>query len=71
VCHAFWDDEHLTRQNVNRTIMKIDPHGAPQYNERLVGILVVASNEVAQEFHDLELAIVHFGDDLGLPLLVE
>jgi hypothetical protein len=22
-------------------------------------------------FHDLELVIVHFGDDLGLPLLVE
>jgi len=28
-------------------------------------------DEVALQLHDLELIVVHLGDDLGLPLLVE
>src|SRR6266550_1277829 len=50
---------------------KIDPQNAIQHNESLVRILVIVPNEVALQLHDLELVVVHFGDDLRLPLLAE
>jgi hypothetical protein len=32
---------------------------------------MVVPNEVTLQLHDLELIVVHFGDDLWLPLLLE
>jgi hypothetical protein len=32
---------------------------------------MVVPNEVTLQLYDLELVIIHFGDDLWLPLLVE
>src|ERR1051326_3627275 len=56
---------------MHRAIAKIDPQLALADKERFVGLLVIMPDEVALQLHDFELVVVHFGDDLRLPLLVE
>jgi hypothetical protein len=56
---------------MDRAIPKIDPQITFHHDERLIGIFVVVPNKVTLQLHDLELVVVHFGDDLWLPLLVE
>jgi hypothetical protein len=71
VFDAFRDDEHFARRHVDGAIAKVDPEHALQDNKRLVRIPVIVPNEIALQFDDLELVVVHFGYDLRLPLLVE
>src|SRR5262249_13636979 len=71
VLDSLRDDEHLACRNKNRTVAKIDPQNAVQDDERLVRVLVIMPDEVALQPDDLELVVVHFGDDLWLPLFVE
>src|SRR5262249_9713346 len=71
VLYALRDDEHLARRQPDRTIAKIDPQSALEDDERLIRVLVIVPNEVALQPHELELVVVHFGDDLRLPLLVK
>jgi hypothetical protein len=68
---AFRDDKHFARRHVDRAIAKVDPQNALQHDECLIGVLVVVPDEVALQFHDLKLVIIHFSHDLWLPLLVE
>jgi hypothetical protein len=56
---------------VNRAIAKIDPQNALEDDEGLIGILVIVPDEVTLQSYDFELIVVHFGDHLWLPLLVE
>src|ERR1700722_3479818 len=71
VCGALGNDKLFARRHVDCAVAKIDSQIALQHDERLVGVLVIVPDEGALELHDLELVIVHFGDDLRLPLLVE
>ncbi len=65
------NDEHLPRRHMDRAVAKVDPQLAVDHDERLIRILVVMPNEIAPQLHDLELIVVHPGDDLRPPLLVE
>jgi hypothetical protein len=71
VLDALWDHEHLPRRNMGRAIPKIDPEITFYHDERLIGIFMIVPNEVTLQLHDLELIVIHLGDDLWLPLLVE
>src|SRR5580704_3015731 len=71
VLNAFRHDEHLADGDANRAITKIDPQDTVEHNEGLVSVLVIVPNEIALQLHDLELIVVHFGNDFRLPLLVE
>jgi hypothetical protein len=53
------------------SIAKIDPQNTVDHYEGLIRILVVVPNKIALQLHDLELVVVHFGNDLGLPLFVK
>lgn len=68
VLNAFGSNEHLPDRNVDRAIAKIDPQIAFDYQERLVGIFVVMPYKIALQLHHFELIIIHFGNDLRLPL---
>src|SRR5271165_5688143 len=50
---------------------KIDSQITFDHDECLIGVLMVVPNEVTLHFHDLELIIIHFGDDLRSPVLLE
>jgi len=56
---------------MHHAVAKIDPQLALNDEERLVGFLVVVPDEVALQFDDFELVIVHLGNDFRLPLLIE
>jgi len=71
VFDALRHDEHFACRDMDRAVAKIDPQNAIEDDEGLVGVLVIVPDEIALELHDLELIVVHFGDDLRLPLLVE
>src|SRR5262249_32662723 len=71
VLNAFRNDEHLSRRHAGRAIAEVDPQNALQHDERLVRILMVVPDEVAAEPDDLELVVIHFGNDLRLPLLAK
>jgi hypothetical protein len=71
VLHTLRDNEHLTRRYTDRTVTKIDPQNALDDNERLIRVLVIVPDEIALQPYELELVVVHFGYDLGLPLLVK
>jgi hypothetical protein len=67
--NAFGNNEHLSGGNLNRAIAKIDPQITLDHDECLIGVLVVVPNEVALQLDDLELVIIHLGDDFRCPLL--
>jgi hypothetical protein len=48
---------------------KIDPQNAFNHDERLIGVRMMVPNEVASQLDGLELIVIHFGDDLGSPVL--
>src|ERR1700693_3458977 len=63
--------EHFARRQMHRAVAEIDAQIALDDDERFVRILVIVPDEVALQLDDLEVIVVHFGDDLWLPLLVE
>jgi hypothetical protein len=71
VFDAFRDDEHFARRYADCAIAKIDPQNTLQHDEGLIRVLVIVPDEVALQFHDLELVIVHFSNNLRSPMLVQ
>jgi hypothetical protein len=71
VLDALRDDVHFARRDVHSAVTKIDAQDAVDHDESLIGIFVLVSNEIASQFDDLELVVIHFGDDFWLPLLIE
>jgi hypothetical protein len=60
---AFWNDDHLSWVQLDRLISKAHHHGAFQNDEGLVGVSVTVPHEVTLEPHDLDLVVVHLGDN--------
>src|SRR6516162_8382168 len=56
---------------MNRAIAEIDSQSTLEDDEGLIRILVIVPDEVTLKLHELELVVVHLGDDLRLPMLVE
>ena len=50
---------------------KIDAEDTIKYNKCLVGIFMLMLNKITFNFYHLKLIIVHFGNHLRNPLLVE
>ena len=50
---------------------QLDAHAAVEHDEDLVGIGVAMPHELALDLHELELIVVHPGDDLGRPVVAE
>jgi hypothetical protein len=71
VLNAFANDVKFAGPNVYRPISKVDSQIALEHNEGLVGRFMAVPHEVSVKASDLELVFVHFGNDLGLPLLSE
>ena len=71
VLAALGHHEHLARLEIDGAVAEIDAQRPVEHDERLVGLGMAVPVEVAFEPHDLELVVVHLGNDLGLPLLGE
>jgi hypothetical protein len=53
---------------MDSTVAKIDLEFPFQDHESLIGILVIVPDEIALQLDQLELIVIHFGDNLRLPL---
>ena len=71
VLDALRDDKHLAGSDVNTAVAEVDSQPPLDDNESLVSVPVIVPEEIALQFDDLELIVVHFRDDLRLPLLAE
>ena len=71
VLHSSADDIQFTSAQIDCSVAKVDPEYAIEHDESFVCVFVAVPYEVAFQANDLELVLVHFGDDLRLPLLVE
>ncbi|MNC51072.1 hypothetical protein D3C75_1003490 [compost metagenome] len=57
--------------HMHAAIRQVDTQGAFQHQECFVGLRVRVPDEFAFDAHDLELVIVHLGNDPGAPLLFD
>ena len=71
VFDALRNDKHLARGYNDGAVAKIDPQNAIEDDERLVRILMIMPDEVALQLDDLELVVIHFGNDSRLPSRVK
>src|SRR5260221_6417262 len=71
VLDALRHHEHLAAREMHRAVAKIDAKLPLEDEERLIALRMIVPHEIALELHDLELVVVHLGDDLRAPLLVE
>src|SRR6516162_6791203 len=67
--NALRDHEHFSSRHMNGAITQVDAQLAVNYNERFISIFVIMPYEIALQFHNFELVVVHLGNDLRLPLL--
>jgi hypothetical protein len=71
VLDAFRNYEHLSSRDMHGPIAEINSQFALYHNECLIGVFVIVPNEVTLQLDDFKLIIVHFSDDLRLPLVAE
>jgi hypothetical protein len=65
------DDEHLPFLDGHIAIPEVNGHFPVQYDEHLIGVFVVMPNKLPLELDQLEVIVVHLGDDLRGPVLRE
>src|SRR6267142_3139696 len=71
VLDAAGDDVHLTGLQRHLAVAQVDGQLPVHHDEDLVGLGVLVPDELALDLHDLEMVVVHLGDDLRRPLLRE
>lgn len=65
VFHAPGDHGHFARAQVDVAVAQVDAQLACQHDEGLVGVGMGMPDELAVQLDQLELVVVHLGDDLG------
>lgn len=71
VLYAFGHDVQLTLPQSDAALAKVDSQLALNNEERLVRICMGVPDEVSLQANDLELVIVHLGNNSGRPLFAE
>ena len=71
VLDAFRDDEHFSGAEGDAAVAEVDAELAFDDEEGFVSRRVVVPDELALELLDLELVVVHLGDDFRGPEFVE
>lgn len=64
VFNTLWNHVHFALRQLHIPISEIDSETAFQDDEGFICVFVVMPNELALEFNDLELVVIHLGDDL-------
>ena len=71
VFHTFWNHIHFPFLDTHLSIMEVNGHFSAYNNEYLIGVLVVMPHKLTLKLHELEVAVVHLGNDLRGPVLGE
>src|SRR5262249_39180403 len=68
---SFGHHEHLAGANRQIAVAKVNGHRAVDDDEDLVGVAMAVPDELAAELDELELVVVHPGNDLRRPMIGE
>jgi hypothetical protein len=68
VLYSPGDDKHLSRLEIDPAVPKVNAHLPLDDDKRLVRIIVTVPDEITLELDQLEMVIVHLGDDLWRPM---
>src|SRR4029077_4080017 len=71
VLDTFRDKDHCSSREVDCAVTKIDPQRSLYNDECLVRVFMIVLNEIPLQFYNLELIVVHLGNDFRLPLFFE
>ena len=71
VVHAVGNDRELAGAEHEIAVAQAQPQPALHHEKQLVLPLVVVPYELALEFHELHVGVVHVADDFGLPMILE
>src|SRR5262249_28040870 len=71
VLHATRDDDEFAGADADFAVPQLHPHAALHDEKHLVLVVVMMPDELALELHELDQAVVHLADDLGLPLILK
>src|SRR5690606_25825542 len=64
VFDALWNHVHFTFGQLNMTVSEINSETAFQDYKGFIRVFVIMPHKLALNFNDLELIVIHFGDDL-------
>jgi len=67
--YAFRYNVHFTFTENNVPIAELNFQLTFQDHENFIGLRMIVPDELAMQFRDFEMIIIHPGNDLGLPLL--
>jgi hypothetical protein len=68
--NAFWSNEHFPCWRMNGNIAKIDFYITFYDDESLIGVFVLALNEVALQAADIELSFIHLENNFSISFSV-
>jgi len=71
VLHTFPNHKHLSRRKRYQSVSERDRHLAFHHDESLVGVHMLVPDKLPLNFHDLELVVVHLGDNSRRPMVRE
>src|SRR5690348_7713470 len=69
--HAFGNDVHFPGSERDGLVPELERHGALENDEDFVGVRVRMPDKLALQLDELELVVIHFGNDAGRPVFRE
>src|SRR6516165_7577737 len=66
-----WHDVHLAPANIHAAVPEVDAKLSVKHDESLVRFLMIMPDEVAFEFDELELMVVHLCNDPRRPQILD
>lgn len=69
--YATRHDIQFTWVHLHAALWEVDAQDAFEHNKRFIGLWVRVPDKLTFDTHDLELVVIHFGDDPRAPLLLD
>ncbi len=69
VFDPLWDNKHFTRLEINPAVGKLNAHLAFDDDENIIRFSVTVPHELALDFYQSKLVVIHLGDNLWRPMI--
>src|SRR6185312_3864179 len=69
--HAFWNDVHFPGRERDGLVPELEHHGALENDEDFIRVRVRMPDKLALQLDELELVVIHLGNDAGRPVFRE
>jgi hypothetical protein len=69
--HAAWDDQEFAFVQINAAVAEVHPEAAFDDQKHFILTHVMVPDEFALELDEFDVLAVEFGDDAGIPMIVD